>query len=261
MGKGRGNVEVARGGPVAQPLSPKDEDLVSGDSRSGSAYRLSEDSGAVEPRPDPVPDQSPFELTDGGHDMEDEFPCWRGGIDVLLDRDEGHPAAAELLEGFNELLDGTGGLVEALNDHRGKSAPRGVRHESPEVRAVFPCPKGHIRVRRHQRPALPSSKLLDPLELDVEVLPACGDPGVGRGVHMPSAPTLTADAQPRSVRTQAAITKAGGFSFTWLGQQLIPCAKTTEQHRAPMATARRETAGQVRVFLTMLPDSVGWCLT
>jgi hypothetical protein len=64
-------VKAADGGPVAQALRSKGEDLLPSDPRARPAYRLTEDSGSLQPRPDAVPDQGSLELADGGHDVED----------------------------------------------------------------------------------------------------------------------------------------------------------------------------------------------
>jgi hypothetical protein len=105
MGESSGNVKAAGGGPVAQALGSKGQDLVSSDPRAGSTYRLTEDSGSLKPRPDAVPDQRPLELADGGHNVEDQLAGRSRGVDIFLDRDEGDPAAAQVVEGLDQLLD------------------------------------------------------------------------------------------------------------------------------------------------------------
>jgi len=80
----------------------------------GRPTALSEDSGALKPRLDAVPDQDAPELADGGHDVENHLARRRGGVDGLLGPSRRHPAAAEMVERFAELLDGVRGPVEAL---------------------------------------------------------------------------------------------------------------------------------------------------
>lgn len=109
-------MKAARGGPVAQALGPKGEDLVPSDPRARPAHGLTEDPGSLKPRPDAVPDQGSLELADGGHDVEDQLAGRRGGVDIFLDRDEGGPAAAQVFEGRDELLDGTSRSVKPLDD-------------------------------------------------------------------------------------------------------------------------------------------------
>src|SRR6266436_5496111 len=97
-------------------LGAKGEDLVPGDRRSRPTYRLAKGSSALKPRPNLIPDQGPLKLADGGHHVEDQLAGRRGRVDVLLDRDEGGAAAAQVFERLGELLDGAGGPVEALDD-------------------------------------------------------------------------------------------------------------------------------------------------
>src|SRR5712692_10383047 len=116
MGEGRGDIKLARERPVAQALSPKGEDLVAGDVRSRPTDGLTEGPGAVQSGADAITDEGPLELSEGGHDVEDELPRRGRGIDILLDRDERDVAPAEVLQSLDELPDGAGGPVEALDD-------------------------------------------------------------------------------------------------------------------------------------------------
>ena len=115
--------------------------------------------------------------------MEDQFSCWGGGVDVLLNRDEGHPAPAQVLEDLDELLDRASGAVEALDDHDIELPLCRIRHESPEVGPIFPRPQGDVAIGRDQLPAVSVRMLPDLCELNLEVLPVGADTGEGRGVH------------------------------------------------------------------------------
>ena len=115
--------------------------------------------------------------------MEDQFSGGRGGVDVFLNRDKGHPAPAQVLEDLDELLDGTGGAVKALDDYEVELSLGGIRQESPEVGPIFPRPQGDVAIGRDQLPAVALRMLPDLCELNLEVLPVGADTGEGRGVH------------------------------------------------------------------------------
>jgi hypothetical protein len=126
MGQGRGDVKMPRDRAVAQPLAVEGEDLVTTDLSPRPTERLAEGSRPLEPGPNTVADQGPLELADRGHYMEDRLPGGRGGVDIFLDRNEGDPAATQVVEGLHELLDGTRGPVEALDDDDVELPLRGI---------------------------------------------------------------------------------------------------------------------------------------
>ena len=84
-----------------------------------------------------------------------------------------------MLEDRDELLDGTGGAVEALDDYEVELPLRGVRQESSEVSPILPRPRGDVAVGRDQHPALSLRVLPDLRELNVKVLPVGADSEIG----------------------------------------------------------------------------------
>src|SRR5260370_39765528 len=105
MGQGGGDGEKGTDRAITESLTSEREDLVRADGSTGPAYYLlSEGPGALQSGPDAVADQGALELPNGGHDVEDQLTRWGRGIHVLFDCDEGHIAAAKVLERLDELL-------------------------------------------------------------------------------------------------------------------------------------------------------------
>src|SRR6516225_7871390 len=102
--------------------------------------------GPREARPDAIRDQRPLELSDGGHDVEDQLPGGSGGVHILLEGDEGHPAAAEMVKGVDQLTHAPGGPVEALDDDTVEPSPGGIGQEAAKVGSVLASSGGDIRV-------------------------------------------------------------------------------------------------------------------
>jgi len=148
----------------------------------------------LEPGADAIGDQASLELPDGGHHVGNQFARRGRGVHVLLDRDEVHPAAAQVLQGLDELLDGAGRPVEALDDDRIELPPGGGGQETPEADAISPCRRSHIGVGGNNHPPAPVGEVSDLFELDLEILLIGAHSSVGRNVHWavipaPAAPT------------------------------------------------------------------------
>ena len=57
--------------------------------------------GIRQPRPDPLPDQLPFELGEGRQEMEHQLSGRRRKIKVLVIGTKGHPQGPQLIEGVD----------------------------------------------------------------------------------------------------------------------------------------------------------------
>jgi hypothetical protein len=67
MGESRRNTKAAGGGPIAQALGSKGEDLFPSDLRARPTHGLTH-GFLAQARPDAVADQASLELANGGHD-------------------------------------------------------------------------------------------------------------------------------------------------------------------------------------------------
>jgi hypothetical protein len=143
----RRDVELARDRTIAQPCGAESEDLVTIDPSPRPPEGLAQSSRPLKPRPDTVTDQGPLKLADGGHHVEDELPGGSGGVDVLFDREEGNAAATEVFESLDELLDGAGGPVKALDDDDVELALGRICQELAEADANRPALPKRCRCR------------------------------------------------------------------------------------------------------------------
>src|SRR5713226_3732703 len=103
MGHGGRDVKSPADGAIAEPLASQSSGLLRADRGVGPAHPLAKGPGSLEPGTDPVPDQRPLELAEGSHDVENEFAGRCGGVNILLARDEGDPAVAQVVQGRYEL--------------------------------------------------------------------------------------------------------------------------------------------------------------
>ena len=170
--------------PVAKASDAKRLDLVWSDPGGGPADPLAECSRPVEARPDAVGDQRPLELPDGSHHVKDQLACRGRGVDVLLDRDEGHAAASEMLESFDQLLDGAGRTIKALDDDGVKLASGCVSEQPAKFGAILLGARSDVSVGSDQSPAALNNLLTDLSQLDFQVLAIGADPAVCGDLHL-----------------------------------------------------------------------------
>ena len=183
MSQRRRDVEVARDRPIAQPFGAEGEDLVTTDLSPRPPEGLAQSSRPLEPRPDTVTDQGPLKLADGGHHVEDELPGGSGGVYVLFDREEGNSAETEVFESLDELLDGAGGPVKALDDDDIELPLGRIGQESAEAYPIVPRSRSDVAVGFYQLPTASSGMLPDLGELNLKVLLVGANSEVGGGAR------------------------------------------------------------------------------
>ena len=114
--------------------------------------------------------------------MEDQLARGRGGVDALLQTEEGHAAGLELLDDRQQLRKGAAQPVEA--DDRQGIAPAGVGQEFGQTRPV------HRLARADVGEHPDGSGLLEAQDLTGDVLVSGADTGVSEHVsHRRSRPS------------------------------------------------------------------------
>ncbi len=150
---------MARDRTIAQPFGAEGEDLVTTDLSPRPPEGFAQGSRPLKARPDTVADQGPLKLADGGHHVEDELPGGGGGVDVLFDREEGNAAATEVFESLDELLDGAGGPVKALDEDDVELSFGRICQELAEADPIVPRSRSDVAVGFYQLPTASNGML------------------------------------------------------------------------------------------------------
>ena len=183
MSQRRRDVEVARDRTIAQPFGAEGEDLVTTDLSPRPPEGLAQGSRPLKPRSDTVADQGPLKLADGGHHVENELPGGSGGVYVLFDREEGNSATTEVFESLDELLDGAGGPVKALDDDDIELPLGRIGQESAKAYPIVARSRSDVAIGFYQLPTASNGVLPDLGELNLKVLLAGANSEIGGGAR------------------------------------------------------------------------------
>lgn len=145
----------------------------------GPAAPPSAGSGRVEPGPGPLADDIPFELGQGGEDVEDQLPATGRRVDALLEAPETDLAFLELAHGLDEVADAAAQAVE-LPDHEDVTGPEVCEG------LIEPRPLGQ-RATGLVGEELLATGVLQGIGLEIEVLFGGGDASIAdeHGRHPP----------------------------------------------------------------------------
>src|SRR5215831_15097211 len=99
-----------------EPLAMQGAKLLSIDTSGRSAESDAPHSSVLQPSLDALTNDVALKLGHGADDGEHGLPDWRGGVELLLERDKPDMETAKRLEGSHQVLDRPGEAIEAPDE-------------------------------------------------------------------------------------------------------------------------------------------------
>lgn len=173
----------------SQHLHPTRDTLVA---RTRSAELHTTGFGASASKGCSFKDHRPFIIGETGEQVKHELPGWRGGVDLLFNRDEVGVMRLERIEDVETMLQASPKPIDRVDEHRVKRSKKRVVQQSGEFDAVIlSCGTGNrVRIDRDDVVAASLGILAAFKELNVCRLPCRRNSSINGDALHPYSPSI-----------------------------------------------------------------------